>query len=121
MRRPNGRARAATARATCPKEMSPRVWPHSRGNCERYGRPSAQRPSRTYRSMSVSRRYVARISISAWSATSSMNVSGTLVTGMPRAVAAATSTESTPTMPSEMTRHRSRPSIMRLVMRRALA
>ncbi len=48
-----------------------------------------------------------------------MKVSGTLVTGMPRAVAAATSTESTPTMPSEITRQRSRPSIMRFVMRRA--
>ena len=35
----------------------------------------------------------------AWSATSSMKVSGQLVTGMPRAVAAATSTRSTPTLP----------------------
>ena len=59
--------------------------------------------------------------MSAWSATSSMNVSGTLVTGMPRAVAAATSTESTPTVPSAITRQRSRPSIMPFVMRRTLA
>jgi len=48
-----------------------------------------------------------------------MKVSGTLVTGMPRAVAAATSTESTPTVPSAMIRQRSKPSIMRRVMRRA--
>ena len=39
----------------------------------------------------------------AWSATSSMKVSGMLVTGMPRAVAALTSTLSTPTLPSVMT------------------
>ena len=57
----------------------------------------------------------------AWSATSSMNVSGTLVTGMPRAVAAATSTESTPTLPREITLQRSSPSMIRLVMRRPLA
>ena len=57
----------------------------------------------------------------AWSATSSMNVSGTLVTGMPLAVAAATSTESTPTLPSVITLQRSRPSMMRLVIGRPLA
>src|SRR5213079_902186 len=57
----------------------------------------------------------------AWSATSSMNVSGTFVTGTPRAVAAATSTESTPTLPSAITWHRSRPSMMRLVIGRTLA
>ena len=39
----------------------------------------------------------------AWSATSSMKVSGTLVTGMPSLVAASTSTESTPTLPSDTT------------------
>jgi len=38
-----------------------------------------------------------------------------LVTGMPRAVAAAMSTESAPTLPSVMTLQRSRPSMMRLV------
>jgi len=64
---------------------------------------------------------VARISIMAWSATSSMNVSGTLVTGMPRAVAASTSTESTPTLPSAITLHRSSPSMRRLVTRRPFA
>ena len=51
------------------------------------------------RSWTTSRRNVARISIMAWSATSSMKVSGTFVTGIARAVAAATSTESTPTLP----------------------
>ena len=39
----------------------------------------------------------------AWSATSSMKVSGQLVTGMPSAVAASTSTESTPTLASDTT------------------
>ena len=38
-----------------------------------------------------------------WSATSSIKVSGQLVTGMPSALAASTSTESTPTLASEMT------------------
>src|SRR5437588_584147 len=50
-----------------------------------------------------------------------MNVSGTLVTGMPRAVAAATSTESTPTEPSEITRQRARPSMIFVVILRPLA
>ena len=40
-----------------------------------------------------------------------MKVSGTFVTGMLRAVAAATSTVSAPTLPSAMIRHFSRPSI----------
>jgi hypothetical protein len=40
----------------------------------------------------MQRRWVASSSIIAWSATSSMKVSGQLVTGMPFAVAAATST-----------------------------
>ena len=53
--------------------------------------------------MSVSRRKVASSSIMVWSATSSMNVSGTLVTGMFRAVAAPTSTVSAPTLPSAIT------------------
>ena len=57
----------------------------------------------------------------AWSATSSMKVSGTLVTGMPFAVAAATSTESTPTLPREMTLQRSSPLMMPLVICRPLA
>ena len=57
----------------------------------------------------------------AWSATSSIKVSGQLVTGMPFAVAASTSTESTPTLPSEMILQRSSPSIICLVIRRPLA
>ena len=85
------------------------VWPIRRGICSSCGRPSVQRPSRTMRSCSISRRWVARISIIAWSATSSMKVSGQLVTGMPFAVAAATSTESTPTLPSAMILQRSQP------------
>ncbi len=93
----------------------------SRGICRSCGRPSFHRPSRTMRSWTTSRRKVARISIIAWSATSSMKVSGTLVTGMPLAVAAATSTESTPTLPSVITLQRSRPSMMRLVIGRPLA
>ena len=48
----------------------------------------------------------------AWSATSSMKVSGMLVTGMPRAVAALTSTLSTPTLPSVMTLQLSNASMM---------
>ena len=71
--------------------------------------------------MVVSRRKVARISVIAWSATSSMNVSGTLVTGMPLVVAAAMSTESTPTLPSAMILQRSSPSIIFLVIERPLA
>ncbi len=57
----------------------------------------------------------------AWSATSSMKVSGTLVTGMPRAVAALTSTESTPTLPSVITLQFSSASMMVLVIRMLLA
>jgi hypothetical protein len=51
----------------------------------------------------------------AWSATSSMKVSGMLVTGMPRAVAALTSTLSTPTLPSVMTLQFSKASMIFLV------
>ena len=47
-----------------------------------------------------------------WSATSSMKVSGTLVTGMLRAVAAAMSTLSAPTLPSAIILQFSRPSMM---------
>ena len=47
-----------------------------------------------------------------WSATSSIKVSGTLVTGMPRAVAASTSTESAPTLPNEITLQFSKLSII---------
>src|SRR5437867_7323350 len=93
----------------------------SRGYWYRTGLPSFHRPSLTSLSWVTSLRKVARISVMAWSATSSMNVSGTLVTGIPRAVAAATSTESTPTLPRAITLHRSRPSMMRLVMGRPLA
>jgi hypothetical protein len=50
-----------------------------------------------------------------------MKVSGQLVTGMPLAVAAATSTESTPTLPSAMILQRASPSIIRLVIGRPLA
>jgi hypothetical protein len=50
-----------------------------------------------------------------------MKVSGQLVTGMPFCVAASTSTESTPTLPSAMILQRSRPSIIFLVIRRPLA
>ena len=39
----------------------------------------------------------------AWSATSSMKVSGQLVTGMPSLVATSTSMESTPTLPIDTT------------------
>ena len=57
----------------------------------------------------------------AWSATSSMKVSGTLVTGMPRAVAALTSTLSTPTVPSVMTLQFSSASMIVLVIGMPLA
>ncbi len=57
----------------------------------------------------------------AWSATSSMKVSGQLVTGMPRAVAAFTSTLSTPTLPSVITLQFSRPSMIFLVIGMPLA
>ena len=50
-----------------------------------------------------------------------MNVSGTLVTGMFRAEAAATSTASAPTLPREMTLQLFRLSMMFLVMGRPLA
>ncbi len=53
----------------------------------------------------------------AWSATSSMKVSGQLVTGMPRLVATSTSTESTPTEPSDTTFSFLPASITRAVMR----
>ncbi len=92
MRKPKGAARLATARATRPNEMKPSVWPISRGIFNSAGRPSDQRPVRTILSCSTSRRKPASSSIMAWSATSSMKVSGMLVTGMPRAVAALTST-----------------------------
>ena len=59
----------------------------------------------------VSRRYVPSISDMVWSATSSMKVSGTLVTGMPRSVAASTSTWSVPTLPKAITLQFSRPSM----------
>ncbi len=45
-----------------------------------------------------------------------MKVSGQLVTGMPRALAAATSIRSTPTLPMDITRQRVRPSMIFLVM-----
>ena len=106
-RRPNGFARLATARATWPNAISPSVWPIRRGICSSAGRPSRQRPSRTILSCSIVRRNVDSSSIIAWSATSSMKVSGQFVTGMPRAVAAFTSTLSTPTLPSTMARQRS--------------
>ena len=93
----------------------------SRGNCDSSGRPSRHRDSRTIVSMVVSRRKVERIIIIVWSATSSMKVSGQFVTGILRAVAASTSTESAPTLPSEMTLHRSRLSMISLVMRRPRA
>ena len=83
--------------------MKPSVWPINRGIFNSAGRPSDQRPSRTILSCSTSRRKPASSSIMAWSATSSMKVSGMLVTGMPRAVAALTSTLSTPTLPSVIT------------------
>ena len=74
------------------------------------------------RSCSMVRRKVDSSSIIAWSATSSMNVSGQLVTGMPRSVAAFTSTLSTPTLPRTMPRHRSgSPSMIFLVMRMPFA
>ena len=51
-----------------------------------------------------------------------MNVSGQLVTGMPRAVRAFTSTLSTPTLPSTMARHfAGSPSMIFLVKRMPLA
>ena len=47
---------AATARATWPKAMRPKVMPRRRGILSNAGRPSAQRPSRTILSCSISRR-----------------------------------------------------------------
>ena len=120
MRSPNGAARLATARATRPNEMKPSVCPISRGIFSSCGRPSVQRPCRTILSCSTRRRKPASSSIMAWSATSSMKVSGTLVTGMPRAVAAFTSTLSTPTVPSVMTLQFSSESIIALVIRMPL-
>jgi hypothetical protein len=73
-----------------------------RGIFRRAGRPSFQRCSRTILSCSITRRKLESSSVIAWSATSSMKVSGTLVTGMPARVAAFTSTLSTPTEPSVM-------------------
>ena len=74
------------------------------------------------RSCSMVRRCAASSSIIAWSATSSMKVSGQLVTGMPRAVAAFTSTLSTPTLPRMMPRHFSgRASMIFLVKRMPFA
>ncbi len=121
MRTPKGAARSAVALATCPKPMKPIVWPISRGNLESIGRPSRHRASRTILSIVSNRRNEARIIIIVWSATSSMKVSGTLVTGIPRAVAAAMSTESAPTLPNEMTLQFSRASMISLVMGRPRA
>src|SRR6185503_2792410 len=87
MRKPKAFARIATARATWPKAMKPSVCPIRRGWLSA-GRPSFQRPSRTMRSCTTRRRHDESSSIMAWSATSSMKVSGTLVTGMPLAVGA---------------------------------
>ena len=95
--------------------MRPSVWPIRRGISSSAGRPSRQRPSRTMRSCSIVRRCADSSSIIAWSATSSMKVSGQLVTGMPRAVAAATSTLSTPTLPSTMARHLRRQPVHHLL------
>ncbi|MGY3407193.1 hypothetical protein ACVWZV_003306 [Bradyrhizobium sp. GM5.1] len=101
--------------------MKPSVWPISRGIFDNAGLPSAQRPLRTIRSCSTRRRKPASSSIMAWSATSSMKVSGMLVTGMPRAVAALMSTLSTPTEPSVMTLQLSSASMMVLVIGMPLA
>ena len=84
------------------------------------GVPSVWKSASTW-SCSTSRRKPASNRHMAWSATSSMKVSGTLVTGMPRAVAAFTSTESTPTLASAMTRHFSSESMIPLVMGTPLA
>ena len=61
--------------------------------------------------MRVSRRYVPRIIAIVWSATSSMKVSGTLVTGIPLSVALAMSMPSVPTLPTAITLHLSSPSM----------
>ena len=54
-RKPKGRARRATARATRPKAMNPNVCPMSRGILRSCDQPSAHRPSRTIRSFSSAR------------------------------------------------------------------
>ena len=116
--RPKGFARRATARATLPNEIRPRVWPHSRGTSLSKGRPWNQSPRRTMESISRIRRAPARSNAIVWSATSSMNTSGTLVTTMPASVAASTSTMSTPTLPTPITMHSSRPAITERLMRK---
>ncbi len=73
------------------------------------------------RSCSMTRRCPASSSAIAWSATSSMKVCGQFVTGMPRAVAATTSTLSTPTEARAMILHFSSPSMTFLVKRIPLA
>src|SRR5205085_8583815 len=95
--------------------------PHQPRDLQELRPALGQRPLRTILSCSTSRRNPDSSSIMAWSATSSMKVSGTLVTGMPRAVAAFTSTLSTPTVPSVITLQFSSASMTALLIRMPLA
>ena len=72
---------------------------------DRIGRAWYHSPSRAIRAICGVIRATSSSSIIAWSATSSMKTSGTLVTTMPAAVAASMSTMSTPTLPTPITTH----------------
>ena len=119
--KPNAFALRDTALATCPKDINPIVWPQRRGNSDMNGLPSDQRFSLTIWSNTFNRLNDAKSIIIVWSATSSMNVSGTLVTGIPLSVAAPTSTVSAPTLPRDITLQFSNDSIISREIRLPLA
>ena len=97
MRMPNPLARWATARPIRPKPTIPSVAPLRSAPSMKPGPQVFQPPTFTSPAPSTTRRAAARSRAKAISAVASVRMSGVLPTGMPRAVAAATSTLSTPT------------------------
>jgi len=88
MRRPKGAARFATAARDAAKGDETERLAHQPRNLQE-SRPALGPAALTHHLVLLDhRRKPASSSVMAWSATSSMKVSGMLVTGMPRAVAA---------------------------------
>ena len=110
-RRPNAWARRAVQRATLPNAKRPRRLP------EAGAEPAKDRSRLIPFALARHARHrggappTSSSSIIAWSATSSMKTSGTLVTTMPALVAASMSTMSTPTLPTPITTQFFRASI----------
>ena len=94
---PKPSARRATAWPMRPKPTMPSVAPVTSAPRLRSGSNVTHWPSCTSRSPSGSRRASASSSAKARSAVASVSTSGVLPTGMPRRVAASTSTLSVPT------------------------